>query len=202
MSEARNITATEIEERYKSPAYRFNDARWEPLIDALLALARKHMEKITIAGYAFTVPTPYATGHVCSEGEAQVLNRKLHENLRANFVGRVKEAQEENRALGGPIIHHVTLQGELDSLASSYRFGGPDPSEVEAHVIASEIVRQTIKAAGKVLGDYTKAQLSEQARAILSGPQAGEIRIMARERVAALQAAAKKELARVRGDQS
>jgi hypothetical protein len=149
------------------------------------------MTPITIAGYTFTVPSPFAEGHVCTAAEAEVLNRAMHANLRRNFAREV-----------GPAQCHETLQelqSRLDALALAYRFGGPDPSEAEALVIAEQIIRAKLKARRLALGDYSRAQITEQAKALLASTQGGEIRLMARDRVAQLQRAARAELARAEG---
>lgn len=151
-------------------------------------------DTITISSYTFSVPRPYAAGHVCSQAEAEVLNRKLHENLRLNFGKRI--AQENF----GPTENGYApakLQSEFDSYASTYTFGGPDPALAEASIVALDVVKRAIKARGGNVSDYSKAQLADQASAILAGPHGPDIRNMARERVTALQAAAKKELERL-----
>lgn len=157
------------------------------------------MDTITISGCTFTVPTPFAVGHICTEAEAGVLNRALHANLRRNFARRV----EENLAAcqqGMNAMNLARLQAEFTSLANAYAFGGPDPVESEALVIAEQIVRQSLRARKLNVTDYTKAQLIDQAETLLAGPQGGEIRALAETRTKMIRNAAAKELARVVGE--
>lgn len=152
------------------------------------------MDEITIAGYAFKVPRPFRAGHVCTQAEAEVLNRKLHENIRGNFSKRVKEATSGNSSLREDGILKK-LQTELDDYSHDYVFGG-DSIASEALVIATDIVRRAIKANGKNLSNYSKSDLASQAEVLLRGKLKDQILCMARERVSALQAAAQAELER------
>ena len=156
------------------------------------------MDTITISGYAFTVPSPFAEGHVCTEAEAQVLNRAMHANLRRNFARRVEEVARRAPPMSAEIAE---LQAELDSLASSYRFGGPDPSEFEALVIAEQIVRQALRNNKKNITDFSREQLTDQAKALLASPRGGEIRRLANERTKMIRQAAAQELRRVENGQ-
>lgn len=157
------------------------------------------MDTITISGYTFTVPTPFAAGHTCTEAEAGVLNRALHANLRRNFARRVEEVSN-NGSVGVTPNRQTFLQDELDIMSRSYKFGGIDPCEAEALVIAEQIVRQSLRARKLNVTDYTKAQLIDQAEALLAGPQGPEIRALAETRTKMIRNAAAKELARVVGE--
>ena len=158
------------------------------------------MDEITINGYIFQVPSPYAVGHVCTKAEADVLNRKLHANLRANFS---KEVAERMTRFGGQIESYnlAQMKNDFAEYAASYSFNGPDPVEVEALIIAHGIVRRAIKDKGMNISDYSKAQLAEQAELLLNGNLRGEILRLARDRVTSLQAAAQKELAKIQGEE-
>lgn len=149
------------------------------------------MTQITIAGYTFTVPSPYEPGHVCNAAEAEVLNRKLHERLRANFRDHVTDFVGRYGTTG-----LANLQDEFTHYASTYTLGGPDPCLEEARVIALSIVKTNLRAAGKVVSDYLRSDLTKMAEEVLVGPQRGHINILARERVTALQKAARAELER------
>lgn len=155
------------------------------------------MSTITIHGYTFTVPSPYEIGHKCTAAEAQALNSKLHENLARNFRKRVREDQ----ANGGGVSD---LQAELDSYASSYSLNGTDPIESEAFVISLQIVKARLKAQGRNITDFSRADLNREAEKLLDARQNpltyGDIIVMARERVEALQKAAKKEMERLNAD--
>lgn len=149
------------------------------------------MTTILISGHRFSVPSPYASGHVCNAAEAEILNRKLHENLRTNFAKRIDELVLE----GGC---EIKVEQEFHDYSSSYHLGGPDPSDEEALAIARQIVRTQLKGQGHNLTDYSKASLTELAKVLLNGEAGGEIRVMAADRVRAIQKAAKDELRRIK----
>jgi len=158
------------------------------------------MDTITISGYTFTVPTPFAAGHVCTEAEANVLNRQMHANLRRNFAKRVEEVLFSTDSPTQKQAVTISLQGELNALSTTYAFGGPNPISAEALVIAEQIVRQSLRARKLNVTDYTKAQLIDQAETLLAGPQGPEIRSLAETRTKMIRNAAAKELARVVGE--
>lgn len=148
------------------------------------------MPKITIQGESFEVPSPYEPGHVCTAAEAEMLNQKFRERIRAKFSQRVKDFWEKVPGW------HQKLQEELDEISASYSLNGLDPVHVEAFCIAISIVKTNLRAAGKNVSDYARSALTTMAEEVLAGPQRGEITLMARERVVALQKAAKAELER------
>jgi hypothetical protein len=102
----------------------------------------KHQE-IKIQGFTFTVPAPYAEGHVISEAEAYALNQTYAENLRNNFAKSVKDAQE-----AGGEVDTATLQEQLTEYAAGYTFQMRrsrgttivDPVMREAEKIARQMV--------------------------------------------------------------
>lgn len=111
------------------------------------------MQTITIQGYDFEAPAPYAEGHVLSIAEAATLNQTLGENLRNNFAKRVKT--EKDKAEGGTISGDVlkTLYDEFASYAEEYEFAGKrrsgstkiDALTREARRIAKGIVMEALR---------------------------------------------------------
>lgn len=148
------------------------------------------MTKITIQGETFTCIGPYNPGHVCTATEAEILNQKFRERIRAKFSQRVKDFWEKVPGW------HQKLQEELDEITAGYSLNGLDPVQIEAFCIALSIVKTNLRAAGKNVSDYARSALTTMAEEVLQGPQRGEIALMARERVVALQKAAKAELER------
>ena len=96
---------------------------------------------VVIQEYTFSIPKPFAEGHVCTGAEADVLNQTLAENIRNNTAGRVKKAVAEGS------FDHALMQAEIDAYVKEYEFGvrrgrGPvDPIEREALAIAKEEVK-------------------------------------------------------------
>lgn len=101
---------------------------------------------ITIQDLPFTVPVPYAEGHVITAGEAAALNQVYHENIRNNFAKQVKSN-------GG--LDQAGLQARLDAYTSTYvlkgRPGGlsaATPLQREAQKIAKAQVDTALAAKG------------------------------------------------------
>lgn len=151
-------------------------------------------DTITINGYTFKVSRPYLPGHVCTAAEADVLNRKMHSNLRRIFSVQVQDAEAK---VGPNHVNVGSLQIELNKLSSTYSFERSDPIRAEAFAIALEVVRAAIKKEGKRIGDYSKAALSSEAEKILSGTGGHSILELARARVAQVQRLAQEELAKL-----
>jgi|TARA_R110000824_G_scaffold230800_4_gene418486 hypothetical protein len=134
----------------------------------------------TISGETFSVPTPFIEGTVLTGNQASALNQVLVENVRNNFASRIKKAKETE---GGVL----PSQEELDAYVSTYEFGERrgstgDPVQREALSIATELVKEAIKDAGKKVSDFdakfirSKAeetvaanpQITEQAQAVVA----------------------------------
>lgn len=115
-------------------------------------------QTITIQGRQFTIPAPYASGHVLNESEAAAVNQLFAENVRNNFAGKIKQAEEKKEAVPG--------QDELDKYCQEYKFGargaaGPklDPVEAEARRLASAAITEALKKKGIKLKDVPDDQL-------------------------------------------
>ena len=99
-------------------------------------------EQITIAGRTFTVPTPFAEGHVLNANEASALNQTFHENIRNNTAKKIKEIEDQEQA-----------KAVVDDYADGYQFGvrsggggfRGDPVMTEAMSIAREAVRRGLQ---------------------------------------------------------
>lgn len=88
------------------------------------------MTTITIQGYEFDAPSPYAEGHVMLANEASALNQTFAENLRNNFAKTVATAKEANGdKLPADVI--TALHAEFDDYAANYQFGVRRPGEVD-----------------------------------------------------------------------
>lgn len=104
-------------------------------------------QEITIAGHKFSIPQPYAEGHVLTAGEASALNQTFAENVRNNMAKKVKE-------LGDTTDAHEAVE----KYAEEYQFGvrnaaGPrvarDPVRAEAISLAKAKIREALKAKGQ-----------------------------------------------------
>jgi hypothetical protein len=128
------------------------------------------IEVITILGLRFNVQLPYSAGHVCTKGEAGVLNQRRLQSIRSHLAVTAK--------------HGALTQEDVDAYASSYVFGERtarrrtnDPVQAEALELARRLVRQK--------GQSTKEN-SEAARELLQTNKGDAIRAQAARRVAEL----------------
>lgn len=117
----------------------------------------------TVAGIAIKMPEPYATGHVCTEGEASQLNQVFAENVLNNLrkqitAGVVDEAGNTTRE-----FTEAEAQDILDKYLVSYEMGvrqrgeakpTMDPVEREARKLAKESATAYIKGEGGKPKDY------------------------------------------------
>lgn len=147
------------------------------------------MAEITIAGYTFDAPTPYAEGHPLTANEAGVLNQTYHENLRNNFAKKVKDAKDAEGTISDDKLSE--LSSAFAEYAQSYEFGVRlsgggggaaklDPVEAEARSIAKTMVTQAIREKGGKVKDVDKDRL-ETAIATLAGRE--DIVKLAKKRV-------------------
>jgi hypothetical protein len=127
-------------------------------------------QSITILGLRFSVQSPYATGHICTEGEARALNQKRLESIRNNLAAAAK--------------HGALTQAEVDTYAASYVFGvrtarrrTNDPVEAEALELARRLVRKNGK---------SRKETTEAARELLQSEKGNAIRAQAAKRVTEL----------------
>ncbi len=117
-------------------------------------------QTITIAGKPFSVEPRYSEGHVLSANEASALNQTFFENLRNNFATKAKD--------GG-------TQEDFTAYASSYQFGvrtgggaSRDPVQTEAMNMARSAIKDTIKAKGLNISDYSAASITAAAEKLLA----------------------------------
>jgi hypothetical protein len=83
---------------------------------------------------------------------------------------------------------------DFNAYIRSFSLNGSDPVQQAAREIALDIVKQKIKAEGKRLGDYSKAELSRQAELLLRKPGAHRIYELAKHRVRWIEGMANDEL--------
>jgi hypothetical protein len=139
--------------------------------------------ELTIHGITFAAPQPFAQGHVCTEGEASVLNAQFAENLRNNFAKRVKAWQESNP--GEDAEHDGGLHADFKRYAASYTLAprtSADPIDRAAHRIATDLVRESLNAKGMKQSDLADGQFDEFVRKVAARPA---VRDEATRRVAA-----------------
>lgn len=112
------------------------------------------LKTIQIAGVNFEAPFKYATGHVLTEVEAKVLNQTRFENLRNNFASTVKAANEGKE--GALTVDQ--LPAAFAEYEATYDFATPgtgggsrslDPIEKEAKALATDLIKQALKAKGR-----------------------------------------------------
>lgn len=78
------------------------------MVDFTNETARK---PITIKKVEYSIPAPFAEGHVCTQNEANALNQLLAENCRNNFSTRIKPDAD------------IPTQEEFDAYVAGYQFG-------------------------------------------------------------------------------
>lgn len=150
--------------------------------------------EVTIQGHGFKVPQPFADGHTCNANQAAALNQLLTENVRNNFAGRIKKAEEAGAA--------VPTQEELDTYIAGYEFGvrsggggSSDPVSKEAMNIARDLVKNAIaKKEGVKLSDVSAAEITKLAKGVLDGEKGEAIRKKAAKIVKDREALASDEL--------
>jgi hypothetical protein len=129
------------------------------------------MQPLTIQGQQFNIPMPFSAGHVLEASEASAMNQLYAENIRNNFAGKMKKAEEAKETVPG--------QAELDAYCQTYKFGakgisGPklDPVEAEARRLAKTAITEALKAKGYKLKDVPDEQLNAWVlEAVESTPQ-------------------------------
>lgn len=117
--------------------------------------------EITIQGKTFSAPMPFAAGHVLTDVEAAVLNQTFHENLRNNFAGKMKKAQEDKQA--------ELTQADFDAYAAQYKFGvrptgvarETDPVRSEAKKLARDQITIALKARGFKIKELPEGKMDE-----------------------------------------
>lgn len=128
--------------------------------------------EITIQGLEFTVSTPYAAGHVITEGEAAALNQTRCENIRNNQSRFIKAALdaagtdangEQNPLTPETVSELVAGVNKYDSeyeftVANVGRGRTPvDPIEKEAIRLAKLTVTAMLRKKGTTVKAYTES---------------------------------------------
>lgn len=97
---------------------------------------------ITIANVEYSIPQPFAEGHVCTANEANALNQLLAENCRNNFAEKVKKAEDVK-----------PTQEEFEAYVAGYEFGvrsvsTKDPIEKEMRKIVEASLAKWLASKG------------------------------------------------------
>ena len=105
--------------------------------------------EVTIQGLAFTLSPRFAEMHICSAGDAAVLNAALCDHVRGAFAKEVKELLVDEASTGTDRRRRGELQSEIASYAELYHFAASraalrDPVERAALRIAQDIVREKL----------------------------------------------------------
>lgn len=140
-------------------------------------------DRITINGNTFEIPVRFGPGHVCSIGDAQVLQAKFAERIRKRFADKIGATCTASG--------HVGWQNRIWQMAEEFVFDFDNPVEAEAFVMAQQVVKQAIRRDKGFLKDYTQASINEAARKVLQSEAGEAIRKMAADKVAGIEAAAK-----------
>lgn len=151
-------------------------------------------EEITINGFRFLVPSPYSEGHPCTGAEAQILNRKLHSNLRSNFAKIMDSLVVEGKSVES--FNHE-LARRFSEYCATYSLNGGDPIEAEAEAIALAMIKSRLRKVGRKIGDIDAGEISRQINDLLHSPLRQDIYTQARARIKLLHDAARRELARL-----
>ena len=143
---------------------------------------------ITIQGLEFSVDWPYKAGSIeLSPGEASALNQTRAENLRNNFAAQIKQALAEYREtnkipedqeIASSVLDKETLDKDFKEYADNYEFGvrqlggggriPTDPVEREAFKIASEKVREALKARNVKLTSVSKETMQDMVEKVIA----------------------------------
>jgi hypothetical protein len=147
------------------------------------------MNTLKIGSLTLALPSPYGLGHLCTAAEAAILNRELQARLRNNIRERFWDKKDQE--LKTPSQNDLM---PIQAYIRSFSLNGRDPLESTSFEIALSIVRHQIKASGKNLRDYTKAALNAEAKKVLQGPKAVEIRTLAKRRIGFIEDAVREEM--------
>lgn len=80
--------------------------------------------KIRIGQYAFAIGSPFRTGHILNQNEADALNGLRAENIRNNvkkLVDKATQGLPQGQLLDSTILN--TLEEEISDYARTYSFG-------------------------------------------------------------------------------
>lgn len=126
---------------------------------------------VTIAGYDFTCPQPYASGHCLNEGEAEALNTLFADRVRTNCARTVKDIENNAHDLWGKdpresAEFRESLQEEIDVYAARYSFASrSDPIRRKALELAKDAIRKQAGDDGFVL---TIDSVNSKAEAVIA----------------------------------
>lgn len=95
-------------------------------------------QTITIQGSQFNVPAPFSEGYTLNAAEASAMNQLFAENVRNNFAGKMKKAEEKKETVPG--------QAELDKYCEEYKFGNRAPGQPKLDPVTSEAYKLATKA--------------------------------------------------------
>lgn len=107
------------------------------------------VRSVTIQGYDFKIPCPYAEGMTLTIAQAGVLNQTLAENVRNAWADRIKKLKET--ATDDSPLDQKAVQGQIEEFLEDYEFGvrrgraPADPVEREKMVIARDIVKAALR---------------------------------------------------------
>lgn len=130
--------------------------------------------EITIQGIIFTVSTPFAAGHVCTEAEAAALNQTRCENIRNNMASKIKKAEKELPEGQTEFTEEQIAEfaAEVQAYDEAYEFtlasagGGAkpkDPIEAEAIKMAKAAVAGLLKKKGTTVKAYLEIEGNKEA---------------------------------------
>ena len=117
---------------------------------------------ITIANTEYSIPQPFAEGHVCSLNEAKALNQLLAENCRNNFAEKVKKAEDGNKP----------SQEDFEKYVAGYEFGvrsvtSSDPVEKEMRKIVEASLASYLASKGLSKAKMPKEEYNNAVEAAL-----------------------------------
>lgn len=108
---------------------------------------------ITISGSEFTIPQPFAAGHVCSEGDAKALNQTYAEAIRNNMAAKVKKGE------AGQAEVSEYANTFVFTIASASTAAKLTPVEREARNLARNAIKAKLDSEGRKIGDVDKDKL-------------------------------------------
>lgn len=101
--------------------------------------------KLTISEREFTIPQPFAAGHVCTEGEAKALNQTYAEAIRNNMASKVKIAFGDSPT---EELNPSTIEAVIAAYAAGYEF---TIANVSTKVTMSPVEKEARKIAATLL---------------------------------------------------
>lgn len=120
--------------------------------------------KIIIAGGEFTIPQPFETGHVCTEGEARALNQLLAENVRNNMAAKVKAGT----ATADDVL---TYAKDYEFSVASVPQAKLDPVENECRKLARAAIKAELGKQGVKLEQVDEGALAEEILRVAAMPE-------------------------------